>query len=351
MALTDIGCQPFPGTIPRSGNINMAFGNLLIDAAGEQAAFIGRVPKSGSITKVGFRVAAVSGAGNADVRLETVDTTTGSPSGTLIGTNTNATQAISAAQAWYETTLTAAASVTQGGLLALVVANSSGAYNVSNWAVNNWGCINPHSQLFAGGSWTKQNTPGPHAFGYNDATYSFFAGAPPASQVNLNLFSTTSTPDERGIKFRFPFRSRVCGYWCSVRILADFSVKLYDSDGSTVLLTDPCDQDVTSGTGSTATHISRFPGTATLEANTFYRLTVLPTTTTNISFGDFEVNSTAILDAYDLGQNIIHTERTDAGAWTDTSTKRGFCGVLIDQIDVASAAIGPGSLAGGFQIA
>jgi len=37
----------------------------------------------------------------------------------------------------------------------------------------------------------------------------------------------------------------------------------------------------------------------------------------------------AAMDGFPGGQNVHRTERTDLGAWTDTTTKRPWMGVLL----------------------
>ena len=76
-----------------------------------------------------------------------------------------------------------------------------------------------------------------------------------------------------------------------------------------------------------------FPDVNILTANTYYRLVVKPTTANNITVVDYTFASVALMDAISGGQYCHKTERTDAGAWTDTTTRRPWMGFLIDQLD------------------
>jgi hypothetical protein len=144
---------------------------------------------------------------------------------------------------------------------------------------------------------------------------------------------------------------KIGGLW--VRILPgatnSYDLVLYDSDGTTALKTVTIDSDQGRVTTST-TRVARFAD-VTLAANTAYRIAVKPGGT-NVTIYDCTVNSVAILDAFPGGQNFYLTSRTDAGAWTETTTRKPDMGVIITAVDNGASGGGllvhPG-MTGGFR--
>ena len=48
---------------------------------------------------------------------------------------------------------------------------------------------------------------------------------------------------------------------------------------------------------------------------------------------EFDVNSASLMEAIEGGQLFHHTSRTDAGAWTQTTTKRPLIALRVSAID------------------
>ena len=97
--------------------------NTVSSSAGRECEIVFEAPQDGDITGFGFRVDSITST-TVDVRLETVDTSTGLATGTLVDTNTNNTLAISST-GWKEVTFTAAATVSKGDLLAIVITDTT----------------------------------------------------------------------------------------------------------------------------------------------------------------------------------------------------------------------------------
>src|SRR5688572_25458479 len=88
------------------GDLHMlafSFNNFWIDASGEKSSFVIQVPKTGSITHVGFRVASVSSSQTLRAGIETLSG--GAPSGSQYGGSAVGTQASPAADTFYEVAL------------------------------------------------------------------------------------------------------------------------------------------------------------------------------------------------------------------------------------------------------
>lgn len=318
----------YPSTsLATNGNSVPGNNDATLDASGEQYAVILQAPRSGTITEVGFQVSPTPSVGDADVRLESVDTTTGYPSGTLLGTNTNATLTISTS-GWKTATLTVGAVVTEGDLIAVVVKNVSG-----NWRVR-YGTLAaagfPYLAANLSGVWSKLNGPPRLALGYG-GTYYQLSGT--YSEISSVAFNSGSTPDEIGNLFTLPVGLRVRGMWAGVDFDGMTDIVLYQ--GSTVVASYSVDPDVRFGVSSQIS-IFRLNGSVVLAADTPYRLVIKPTTTTNVTLLHQDLASAALRAASILGSDWQYTSRADGGAWTETATRVALLHLLVDGIDVPS---------------
>jgi len=322
---------------------NPAFSAVfLLDAASEKAAVICRIPKTGNISKVRWRTNTVTTGATMDIRVETVDAS-GDPSGTLIHANASGTQVVvdTDDNTSFASSLAAAVAVTRGDLVAIIVAQpsaSSGSLTVSAYAAHaGWISRYPYGNLFTT-SWAKQTVLPCFGLEYDDGSYAFMPPLAPISATNNAVYNSgTVAADERGLKFKLPFPTRVTGCWAYMlsAATADYQILLYDSDGSTVMTNGTISHDGDHRQGTTGQGIQYFifPGTIQLTKDTFYRLILKPTTTANVTLSDFEVGAAAVLDAFAGGQNFHYTDRVDAGSWTDTTTKRPMMGLIIDALD------------------
>ncbi len=331
------------------------FTGELIDASTEKEALVSLIPKTGTISKVGFLTRTVTTGATVDVRLETVDLATGDPTGTLLGTNSNGSQVIADADdnTWFTPALTTGVAVTEGDLFAAAIANAStGNMQIAsvNFARDQ---TFPYADSFigAGPTWTKAQSGRPLCISleYDDGSYAVMDGIYPFSTLFNTTFNNTDTPDEVALKFKVPWPARITSVWVMLDLDAAADIILYDTDGTTVLLTASPDPDVREAT-SQKQHFINFNGTANLTKDSFYRLAIKPTTTSDMTIRGFTADSVALMDSFDGGQNFHWSERTDAGAWTDVTTKRPFIGLKLSAFDDgAGGAAGHASLSGGMQ--
>jgi hypothetical protein len=158
----------------------------------------------------------------------------------------------------------------------------------------------------------------------------------PISAFNsITSFASNTTPDERGLRFQVPFACEMDLAWVGIDVDANCDIKLYDAS-DVVLKTWNLDSDRRFATNWYIGYLPTDP--IALAANVTYRLTALPTTTTNVAFRDFDVSTNAHLGGIEGGIEMYHTQRTDAGAWTDTTTKRPWMGIRISGVDTGSVA-------------
>jgi hypothetical protein len=231
-------------------------------------------------------------------------------------------------------------SVTRGDMLAVVIEfvsfNSGDNLQIAMFAPSQANALynRAYGDDFVG-SWTKYNARSlVMALKYSDGTYAFVESAGPYASFVTNAFNSGSSPNERALYFSLPVPVRVSGAWVRTNqgSTGDYTVTLYDSDGVTSLASVAVDASqlaVLSGLNV----FCLFTNDATLQPNTFYRLAIKPTTGNNVSIYDFTVNAAAIMDAVEGGQNFRASERTGAGAWSQTPTRRPFMGLLVTELD------------------
>lgn len=180
------------------------------------------------------------------------------------------------------------------------------------------------------------------ALRYEDGSYAPLMGRCwPIATCATETYNSGSTPDERGLIFQVPAALRACGAWLLLNLTANLDVVLYDSDGTTPLATCTLDADI-SRNGQPNVRTVFFPASVELAAATSYRLAVKPSSGSNVSIYTFTVGSAGVLDAIPGGQTWHYTARTDAGAWSETTTTRPWIGLLIDGVETGGGGGGAG---------
>lgn len=343
-----------------------AFTSKLMDASAEGVAAIIEVPKTGTLDKFEWLAGTVTLNANSQIRssFQDVSLTTGAPDGTVdqfrntagsgISTNTWTVPGLITSDG---TDTGAKRSVTRGGFLACVIDYSTftagDVLNVQTLSTDDIAALAsggiPYTMQFTGaGPWADQTQQPIVGLKYNDGTYAYVGGVTyPIQALNTVLFNSASTPDERGSIIRFPAPVRVGAAWVRIDLDGDADLVLYDSDGITALETVSMDKDVRQGLVGRTRQI-RFATDRALLANTNYRLVVKPTSVTDLTIYDFDVNAAALLDGVEGGQTWQYTQRTDAGAWTQTVTKRPWMGVLVTHIDDGAGVLAAGLIDNGF---
>jgi hypothetical protein len=351
---TILGGMELPG-IPASSDAGPQIGVLtssLINASNEKFAMMVQAPKTGNIRKVLWATGPVTTGATLDIRLETITATTGMPSGTLWGTNTNGAQVVADADdnKSFATQLTADAAVTRGQLIAVVIANPVASFgNMNIGAANNDQDHDvPYAALYTG-SWTKFEVGVVCGFEYDDGTVVPIPGtlAPTTNDITVVSLNSGTTPDTAGLRFRVPFKCRVTGCWVLMIGLGDCTIRLVSSayhqaNATGILATYTHDKDLRNSTTANLVFRVIFDQTVTIEANTDYRLIVEPSTVTNDSIYVFDVNSLVHLDGFPGGRDFHYTTAKDPtgdGSWTNHNSgtfKRPMMGLLIDAIDVSA---------------
>lgn len=340
-----------------------------VDASGEKSGWIIQCPKDGVLNRVGFRLSTVAQApvngltvsfqdvGASGVPDGTQDQTRLVPQGDIVS-NTFVTTGLITSDG---TDTGAKRTVTQGELLAIVVEFAS--FATGDNIIVSFSCTGPfENRTQLGGfpyavtfttSWAKDITTGMMniALQYDDGTWEPITACIPAETAFSTAFNSSSSPDERGMKFIVPVAMRAVGVWCGCNIAgttSTYKFHLYDSN-DVELASATLDPDVNRTTGASTAVQLYFNGVADsveLVQGATYRVTLEATGAGNLTIHGWIPDSSAFASATPWGEDAVMTTRTNGGAWTDETngTYLGI-GLLIDAIDpVKAAARAPGML-------
>lgn len=321
----------------------------LIDAADEMAYGVYIAPKTGNIRNIHFRTGTVTtgGTGDIDIRIETVNTS-GEPSGTLWGTNTNIAYNLLDTDdnsTIRTANLTASAAVNKGDPFAVVLKNPTVNFGNFNILKGFSGLDAVVGFPFAGGplstNKTDQRKP-PFLIEYDDSTiYNPTGGLVGAFGVVSVTINTGTDPNEVALYFTAPASMRVTGWIAMFTLIAgqSYRISLYESGNNTPLLTNDYDTDLGVGAAGVRIYSAYFSSTYTLVKNTVYRLAVLPLTASSLVLQRLTALSNASFDSLGLPgaqystRNRTSTTDPDTAAWTETSTQRLQISLEVDQID------------------
>lgn len=333
-------------------------GTTTLDAAGEYVCLVLVARQAMTISHVGLFVQAVAGSPTGDIRIETVDPTTGLPSGTLWGTNTNiVTATLTTGFALHA--LTASATIAAGDIFAVKFAYNSGTsyglriamtYGLDSWSlpyiVTNTGTptkavmSGPQSGVVLGSSSTAfYAVRGLQAAGISTATTTAFTNADGA---------------RRAARFRLPFPARCVGIVEGGHNAnaVDIIAGIYD-DAGTELSNSLTSFDGDNFTGAGPRHLF-FDNPVTLAKDTWYRAAIIANSASNTRCDFATLDHVNYMAAWPGGADWHLATYTTAGGWVDTATSSiPAIAILIDQLDdgasAGGGAPGHGNMTGGMQ--
>lgn len=327
---------PDSGWLSQMGTVQ----NCTIDAAGKKCAMIFRIPKSGTITRVGFMTGTVTTSQSLLVGLETVSSTDGNPTGSAYGGSSPGIVISPASNTWYEATLGAAANGTAGDVVAAVIQFSGTAGNLVIRYGSGSGAFGYVTAFTT--TWAKAAYFPIVYLVYTDNSIGAPLDAMPAVSSSAN-FNVNSTPDERGIYFKAPVSGKVLAarWYGATATGAHYDVVLYDA-GGTVIAT--VNVNMNQESGGTYNRTIAFPVPPSVVAGNWYRLVLKPNTGANLTayMGAFPNASarTAWLP------NAYYTYRTDGGSWAEDPAVIYRISAIIGEI----ACQGEGSRGGTFAV-
>lgn len=320
-----------PAAIGPANIVNIS-STLILNASNRAIAQIFNVPVDGSITDVGFLVTARGGTPpNFNVGLVTLDTS-GRPSTSAYGGSAITAYNV-ASTGWKWVTLSTPATGAAGDFMAAYLYPTGTAPDGTN---NITVAITPVAQTLAGlsqnaGSWTASMGI-PMAIRYSTGAVYGFA-------VNTNTvhitYNSGSSPNEMGLYGQFPANMTISGarvglYTGGYGTASTYDVTLYDASSNVLAATSVSDKDFTDDLN----YIDVFWDGVSVTANTDYRLAVKATTSTNgnVTVSKWILDSSDGRAAWPEGARWQWTERTGAGAWSNTATAVSYMGFWVSAV-------------------
>lgn len=368
IALTLVLTTPTQGTLqtanglwwpePMVPNIGATIFNTsgVLDAAADRISAVFPCPKAGNLGYVGFRTGAVTTSEALKISFQTIDVATGSPDDTVDQYRVHA--GAFAANTWYTTGLItddgtdtgAKRAVARGEYVGVVV--QFDAFSAGNLVISRitggggGGTSGLYQNLFAystanlTGTYAKSGLNQPDFYiQYDDSSTAYIPMIWPFSAATNTAFKNDSATAERGLRFQVPFAAKVGGFWYAqlAATTGDFELRLYGSDGTTILGTCALDQNIrvsTYGYGYCS-----LPTEITIAAATTYFIGLDPTTTTTTEIDTWTVPAVGAWDQTSCGQGCYSVSRAaqGAGAWTETTTTRPLMGIIITALDDGAA--------------
>jgi hypothetical protein len=332
---------------PSSDSQHAAWVVGILDASGEKIAYIFRCPRDGTLDSFEFCLGAASNPQDLKVSFQDMDAATGDADGTADQFRVVPSGSVTA-NSWIAPGLITSdgtdsgskRTVAAGDMLTCVVEFNSTVGNVQvrvgrGHHSNHRIAIVRHFT----GSWALLVTHATMALKYATDGYVPIGPVdiiPAAARTGLS-FNSGSTTNERGLIFQLPMSVGVIGLWASAGPQADggdYNLTLYDTDGSTVLGSSLIDGNRRYGGVNVYCFTAAFDR-VTLAANTTYRMTIKPSSASNVAVNEVDVTSTALMAAMPMGANWYRSVKT-SGSWVETTTSWLPMGLVVDQIDVGS---------------
>jgi len=330
--------------------------SMTINASGEGVTYIVSLPRSGTITHVGYRLGNTTEEDTLAISIETVGTD-GKASGSNYGGSTAGTDTFTNAadNVTRHVALGTSATAVAGNLVAVVIDFNSftdGNLNIScgNGTSNN---SMPNVLHNTGAGYSRLTAAAPMLYLYysdNGGEYRVPVGCyPPATISSINIQSDT-TPDEVALKFTAPFACRVNGVmWGTVAesgSTAEINFDLLSSAATPLsLLTAPTVMTHDTIQGTTALLIGMEQESVTASQSVYFSV-FSEDATNNLNLPYLEVSDAAHWG--DFMPHIIWASRTRTDdtanggpGWTDLSTRKPIAGVFFDQVTAGSNTIDP----------
>jgi hypothetical protein len=345
---------------------------MTFDGAGDRLALITWVTKTGLLTDVRFRTGTVTTAGATfQIQIEGVDGS-GNPDGTAKYANANGTVVVSTSDdsVWKTVPINGGTgvTVTKGDLIAIVLTVSSGTPNAviiagapttAGWVYGNMPYL---VQDTGGGSWARLASAST-AWCLTWEIDGELAMIPGGTVAHSMTFQAVGNGAERGMRILAPWPMRVIGMRARMPNLAaggDFRVRLYDSDGTTVLAesinsSTDIDGDVVSLATQDNFYDVFFPESPTLSAGAVYFLAIWQTTANAVNLHEIGHLTAGYMAALPCGAEWYRVSRGTAGSGAFAglgSDTRAEMHLWVDGFDDgAGSGGGGGPLVGGRLVA
>ena len=327
-----------PGSMP--GNTGRAtttiIGDYALDDADDSVAFIFSLPKAGTVTHIGFCVGSTTGTPpDYYAGLVTVDAA-GLPTTTPYGGSAIATYSpVSTGWVWVE--LPTPATAVAGDIVAIWVYPTDAPPDAANHVdICNAGVMSGHKLPRAGTfttAWSISSSIAPHGIKYTSDVYGMAVTA--FADVSYDV---ADTPDEVGNLFVLPADMLCSG--CTFQLSnvganASMEMILYNAANDVLTSVVVDDEDKLRGYGN---RVNLYWTPVQLAAATSYRLVLKATHATAIvrPAGLVFESTGAKANGLPEGTNWQKTQRTDAGAWSETALAVMHMALWISEITFAN---------------
>jgi len=315
------------------------------------------IPKSGTITKIGFQCEGIVGDPPAyNCALTTVNVASGNPEQAAYGGSSIDTHDF-LGLGWVWLTLGTPATATLGEFAAIHIwPQAASPPDAANYATFHYNGIGNYAQMPRSSYYTALWMPGGgiNKFAIQYSTGEVY-GIPTSTCLAWNAYDAADSPDEAGAKFTLPadmvcFGARFEMWACYST--APFQIKLYDAGDSLLQSFTIANEDLIYA--GTMDFVDVFWADQILTAEAIYRLTLLATHATRtiqpicqvLESEASRINNIMIPEA----SQWQGTERTDGGAWTDRSTYVPWLGLWINDITITGGNGGAGELSSVFMM-
>lgn len=308
---------------------------LTIDGADEAVAGIYRITSSFpdtalSLIRVQMYIATMSAA-DLECRVETVNTSTGLPTGTLFSAGATVTQTVSTT-AFHSFTFGSAVALSEGDIIAIVIkqpTTSFGNHQIQRLLRTNLRWHVPYIAWNTGSYAKRLESPAWTLALTGDTRAEVFAPGVPTHNNNPASISTGLTYNEVGIKFTPSAAFEVNKMWYSVASsVADCTARLY-ADGTQLW-----EEDIHDAVSNSNSQIGVFPiPKTTLDPTKVYRLTIRNDTANTRTVAGLIVNATKDLIQLCGTENCHRTKRQGSGSWTDETNGWAEIGLIESGLD------------------
>lgn len=355
MAMQPVIPFAYPGIQPAfSGGAspNVGANSTQLNGSGDYESVVFTPTEPFTVTAIGFLAGTVNTPGTVTVSIQGLSS--GNPDGAPItddlgGSASKTSATISTALSWTKVTLDNPVTLNQGEDYAAVIAWASGDLFTCRVANFTLATAKPYTVVSTG-------TPGKSDLKTNIAIYGstkclrLYSYTPCSGTTFSPSYNNTSSPDELGLRFRLPFKARIKGMLFQFNSGGPFEIYLSDDAGNelgnTLTAADPANR-----RGLQLHGWFPFDNSHVVDANTWYRAWMRPSSTTNTHGLYYATLDEQILKtAWPYGADWNWCERTNGDTPSDINADRlPLVDLIIDQLDDGVESGGGGS-GGGLKI-
>jgi hypothetical protein len=308
---------------------------LSMNTAADYFSLMCQIPQTGTITGMKFATGSVNTGCTLTATIEGI--VDAKPDGVLYDANATGTVVVANTDDNVTKTVTFAGNVsaTRGDFVAIRLTPSTGTPTAMQIRTQTTLFTSgfPYTQYYASATNTWSQAMMCYSLVYDTGDVTPYGVT--FNNVNANVsISSSTTPDEAGIKLTAPYSASVMGLFWRVTTgsnAQDVDLILYDEDDN-VLASQSFSKEYfeTASTNINNTVKLLLDANVAIKKGRVYRVVLKPTTTTTWTNMFQTINNPEI--QWDGDANAVYTTRTNAGAWTDDSTKIAPLGMIIDQI-------------------